>query len=481
MKKLPLAFAIIAAFSVPSFAADSAFDAFMGRVVGNQTTVSFGGGGTPLATSSAHLGTPSVGNMGVGGGASGPSLQGRANVPIGGGKSLPVDVKAAFTKQQFGRILAGAARIANPIGAVIAIGSFGAYLAELGYSNFRNTPEGITAEIQDPTTTYFYYFSSFGPYSSGSAACGKIASLQTNAGISVPPDYSMTFDGNSHCVRHDGVTYSLSKSPNPAVTVVTHDQNAIADNIALQSGWPTSATQLLQEALKTPGISPQVQTETPTVTGPSAIPGEKAVTTETIRVKPGTNTQAAPGEASEPATKTTTKTQTTNVTYNDNKVTTNTTTNTSTSITNNVTNITTIEGDSTTTTTNEDGVTQEAPKEEILTCGLPGKPPCKIDEAGTPEAKQDTAEADAKKAIKPLDDFIANPTSALPTFPTINWAFTLPSGCAPIALPAFEPWLQQIDVCAFQPMFHDLMSFVWVMGGIFGAIGTFWRNTFSQG
>lgn len=118
---------------------------------------------------------------------------------------------------------------------------------------------------------------------------------------------------------------------------------------------------------------------------------------------------------------------------------------------------------------------------EWQSCGLPGAPACKIDETGTPEAKSDTAEADAKKAIKPLEDFVANPTSALPTLPTINWAFTLPSGCAPIALPAFEPWLQQIDVCAFQPMFHDLMSFVWVMGGIFGAIGTFWRNTFSQG
>ncbi|EKD78668.1 MAG: hypothetical protein ACD_41C00301G0003 [uncultured bacterium] len=122
----------------------------------------------------------------------------------------------------------------------------------------------------------------------------------------------------------------------------------------------------------------------------------------------------------------------------------------------------------------------DVPK-EFKTCGLPGEPACKIDETGTPEAKTDTGEADAKKALKPLEDFAANPSAVLPTLPTINWAFTLPSGCAPIALPAFDPWLQEIDVCSFQPMFHDLMTVIWVMGGLFGAIGTFWRNTFSQG
>lgn len=118
---------------------------------------------------------------------------------------------------------------------------------------------------------------------------------------------------------------------------------------------------------------------------------------------------------------------------------------------------------------------------EQVACGAPGQPKCGIDETGTPKGKEDTAVADAQKTIKPLDDFVKNPTSFLPTFPTINWAFTLPTGCSPIALTAFDPWLQSIDICTWLPMFHDLMSFIWVMGGIFGAIGTFWRNTFSQG
>lgn len=131
--------------------------------------------------------------------------------------------------------------------------------------------------------------------------------------------------------------------------------------------------------------------------------------------------------------------------------------------------------------TKPDGTKPTEEGKEQQNCGAPGQPRCAIDETGTPKGKEDTATVDAQKTIKPLDDFVKNPTSFLPTFPTINWAFTLPTGCSPIALTAFAPWLQSIDICEWLPMFHDLMSFIWVMGGIFGAIGTFWRNTFSQG
>lgn len=140
-------------------------------------------------------------------------------------------------------------------------------------------------------------------------------------------------------------------------------------------------------------------------------------------------------------------------------------------------------------TTNPDGTPapdptgdkQRAPDpEKVITCGLPDTPACKIDEKGTPEPVKDTAQQDAKDAHKPLDDFLKDPKAMLPAFPTINWTFRLPSGCAPIALPAFAPFLQQIDVCQFQPMFHDIMSIIWVGGALFGAIGTFWRNVFAK-
>lgn len=123
---------------------------------------------------------------------------------------------------------------------------------------------------------------------------------------------------------------------------------------------------------------------------------------------------------------------------------------------------------------------REPDPEKVVTCGLPDTPACKIEEKGTPEPVEDTAQKDADRVHKPLDDFLKDPKSMLPSFPTINWTFRLPSGCAPLSIPAFAPFLQAIDVCQFQPIFHDIMSMIWVGGALFGAIGTFWRNVFAK-
>jgi hypothetical protein len=61
-------------------------------------------------------------------------------------------------------------------------------------------------------------------------------------------------------------------------------------------------------------------------------------------------------------------------------------------------------------------------------------------------------------------------------FPDINWAFELPTACGVIPTPAFAPAMESVDVCQFQPIFHDVMSVVWVLGGLFGAISLFMRN-----
>lgn len=381
-------------------------------------------------------------------------------------------VSSPFTKANFGKALMFAGRVAWPIGVAISAGEIYDYLTQEKFSNIRNTSNGVTADYQDDGLQYEYYFSSYGPYPTGAAACGKILQLQTQNGN--PYNISFSFQHPSTCIRSDGTAYELSYSSRPYTEVKPLNEQEIVDRIAASPAWNQAAAKALADAI---GKGATVQTETPSVSGPSSIPGESSTKTESVRLKPGTNTPAAPGEPSEPGTQTTTSQTSTNVTYNTNAATTNTVNNTSTSITNNITNVTTSEGNKTTETTNPQ---QPQEPQEIKVCGLPNTPPCKIDEKGTPEPKEDKAADDIDKAKKPLDDFLKNPTSALPTFPTINWAFTLPSGCSPIALPAFAPYLQEIDVCAFQPMFHDLMSFVWVMGGIFGAIGTFWRNTFSQ-
>lgn len=126
----------------------------------------------------------------------------------------------------------------------------------------------------------------------------------------------------------------------------------------------------------------------------------------------------------------------------------------------------------------EDGKTN--PEQDIETCGLPNTPACKINEDGTPEAQQDTHKQDVDNALSDLNKLASNPASFWPTLPEIRWDFALPTGCAAIAIPAFEPWLQEIDVCQFQPIFHDIMSAVWVLGGLFGAISIFWRSTFAK-
>ncbi|EKD97199.1 MAG: hypothetical protein ACD_23C01018G0003 [uncultured bacterium] len=496
MKKIVFVLAVASAVSLSVGAADRQFDAFMGRVVGNQTTVSFGGNGQPMVTSSAHLGNaPAVGNMRVTGDASGVRLEGRANAPVPGtSKTVPVDIKAPISKANFGKALLVAGKLAWPIGVALQAGDIYDYLSSSGLSDINNTANGVTATVPDSSAIL-----SDGYMWSGSASCVKPTALMAaqcrlaEMGGTNLSSCTIEYNGSSAlatCRNNNntgdiGIGLSRSNSScasgyywvgnvctnNPPRT--TLNEQAIIDRIAQQSGWPTSSTRALAEALNVPGVAPMVTTETPNIVGPFAVPGEKTTTAEPVKLIPGTTTIAPPGTAqTESGTKTTVKDSTTKLQYNQDKINASTSVTTNTTITNNVTNQTFNEGDT---------ITETQEKPEVEVCGLPGTSACKIDETGTPEAKPETAEADAKKAIKPLEDFVANPTSALPTLPTINWAFTLPSGCAPIALPAFEPWLQQIDVCAFQPMFHDLMSFVWVMGGIFGAIGTFWRNTFSQG
>lgn len=121
-----------------------------------------------------------------------------------------------------------------------------------------------------------------------------------------------------------------------------------------------------------------------------------------------------------------------------------------------------------------------APERDVITCGLPDTPACKIDETGTPSGSDlpspESAVAGAKAGIMAC---ISDPASCFPSLPALSWGFALPSSCGPVSIPAFAPWLTEVDICWLQPMFHDLMSVVWVLGGLFGAIGLFWRKAFS--
>lgn len=113
-------------------------------------------------------------------------------------------------------------------------------------------------------------------------------------------------------------------------------------------------------------------------------------------------------------------------------------------------------------------------------CGLPGTPPCKLDETGTPTGEAILGPEAIDPVVDQVEGCIANPASCLPALPTLSWNFALPTNCSAIPTPAFSPALTEIDVCEFQPVIHDLMSVVWMLGGLFGAIGLFWRKTLAS-
>ncbi len=128
------------------------------------------------------------------------------------------------------------------------------------------------------------------------------------------------------------------------------------------------------------------------------------------------------------------------------------------------------------------GQPQPKPASEAaaITCGRPSTTACKIDESGTVASPVNIDPKNTvDEAIAPLKDLVTSPASKLPALPKLNWNFSLPSGCTVIAIAAFAPFLQSIDVCQFQPMMHQLMSMVWVLGALFGAISMFWRGTFA--
>lgn len=126
-----------------------------------------------------------------------------------------------------------------------------------------------------------------------------------------------------------------------------------------------------------------------------------------------------------------------------------------------------------TTTTTETSDTRSACEKD------PNHASCPAQQGGTTGTTMD-GEQKAADVLKPLTDFVKDPKAALPSLPVLNWSFQLPSGCTAIALPAFAPYLQSIDICPFVDMFHSIMNIVWIMGGLFGAISMFWRNTLSQ-
>lgn len=119
-------------------------------------------------------------------------------------------------------------------------------------------------------------------------------------------------------------------------------------------------------------------------------------------------------------------------------------------------------------------VPKPSPAADIITCGLPGTPPCKIDETGTEEdgekplekakTKIDEAEKTAKEAIE---------KAAIIEAPSWTFTFQLPTGCAPYATGLRGVIL---NICQWQSTIHDLMSMVWAGSTFFCIAGMVGRT-----
>lgn len=140
------------------------------------------------------------------------------------------------------------------------------------------------------------------------------------------------------------------------------------------------------------------------------------------------------------------------------------------------------QGNGTPQPTNPDGTSSppgsggggtSTPADPVEVCGLPGKAPCKVDETGTPDGTGAYGDAttavngNQQSAVQGINDAAASSGKGT------GWSFSFafPTGCSPVPLAGFEPYLTSVDVCQWQPQIHDLMSMVWLAVTVFVCIG----------
>lgn len=106
----------------------------------------------------------------------------------------------------------------------------------------------------------------------------------------------------------------------------------------------------------------------------------------------------------------------------------------------------------------------------VDTCGLPGKPACKIDESGTGNgsAAYDGAKGELSTYGSDAVGLVGTAGSASGKDTGWGFGFSLPTGCSALDMGAYD---FALNVCQFQPVIHDLLSLVWVAATLFLVIG----------
>lgn len=439
-------------------AADSSFQKFFVSVTGvGRQTVGFGSGGQPIVTQ----GVPQLSTAG------GPVLVDRGvTLANNSGGQLTANARVSIPPAVLGQIIRRGLLGASVLGTGVALYDLA---RELGYTPTRAADGSVTVVRADPTRCLSNCFSYAGlsgtspmvdrPYlpslqeagnwyigrrlSPGNNCTGNNITSFTPTG---PTSGFVTCAGASPGFTTNTVNFATQARAPDAPNNLPSSLAELEAAIASQSGWPSSSRVSRAVADATANQPAPSFPATPTVTGPATSPGNT-----TSRTNPDGST--------------TTITQTYNHTYSGPNINTTTTTVTS-----------TCTGGSCNTTTQTETPTVD-PQPFEMPCGLAGQAPCavKVDETGMPTA-DDVATDGPELAEKEYETWIEGLAAANP-FPEINWAFALPTACGVIPTPVFSPWIESIDVCQFQPMFHELMTVVWMLGGLFGAISLFMRNS----
>lgn len=331
--------------------------------------------------------------------------------------------------------------------------------------DFDLKPDGTVDLVRnDPTICsvgpcYEYKYSVAGGdgqfSSSKEAACQSAAAVNAASSyylIAINPrvsgdncfvDFIKRSDGSPQGGNNYPINSTRMVEPSSAVTVPSSRQE-FEDAIAAKSGWPSTSaiSRALADSVALTGE--KLNTGPVTVTGPSSSPGTTTTTNNT--------------------TNNTTTTSTTNHqhTYEGDTI------NTTTTTTNVTVNNTTGE-----TTNNETTTTQmQPPAEPVETCGLPGKPACKIDETGTPDAVTDEEYRTKLDTIKTDQDLLLNKSGGeadKTMFSSWQSFFVTPplATCTVYTLPRD---MGTIDPCPVVDGVRSFMAFLWAVTALWSGI-----------
>lgn len=371
----------------------------------------------------------------------------RANIP-------PAAVGAAA-----GRVAGALFKSLGPIGVGIAIYDLA---KELGFTLGRDASGAQTVTKSDPPSpTGFYYRITqscgtfqgpYAVYTSKPAACSGWFP-QCQAGVNDTTSSAVVVGDN--CVVNGNSFIPILLVDQPVVVATPSNLDELTAAIAAKSGWPVGSA-----IGRVMGEDAQPELHAPTAiiaSGPASSPGPVSTTSDT--------------------TNNTTNVQTTtyNHNYSGDKIT------TTTNVTNITTNNTTGAVISSTTTNSTPAITPATaptapvpPVPPVETCGLPGKPACKIDETGTAPNAGTTYDA-TKTAIDTAKSSAETNIGGAASIGAPSWsfAFQLPTGCAPYVTGIKGVVL---NVCQYQSTIHGLLSVIWAAATAFAMIGMVGRT-----